>query len=314
MTRITPVIQEAQTNLANGASLLWVPAKVDLSPNRERLVWIYNTDRRDARTVVANPDLLGQFTDLGEPNTTAEEICNFARRFGILRICKHGLPASHSNSPDGSVYFGEDVGFVFERYPYCRPLGTSMGNENEGLEPLDRWRFFARHAQALLNVIILLGQDELANTDDWDILNENSNLKRISRDLTQQRLNCVAIVNTWLRVASVTPQIRYNYPPLREGYKIQLETDGFRGSRLFAYLACQLMTAAVGQGVSLCSGCGKVYPPTRKPNRNQNNYCQDCGTRTAWRDAARRKRANDKLELKMAAQKAQERAKKARKR
>jgi len=322
MTRVGP-LKEAQTNLANGIPLLWVPARIDLSPDKTRLVWTYNTETRHAKTVLPGTDLLGEFTDLGRPDTSPEEIRNFAKRYGILRICKHGLPASHSNSPYGSVYFGEDREFVTERIPYCQPLGTSFPNENEGFEPLDRWRFFARHAHALLNVIVSLSQDELAQTDDWAVLHKyTSNPERTGRDLVQQRLDSVAVVNTWLRVASVAPQIRYDFDQislrdrhksLRDWYKIQLETDMFRGSRLFAYLACQLMTAAVGQAVSLCSGCGKIYPPTRKPNRNQNNYCKDCSIRAAWRDAARRKRTNDKLKRE-AAQKTKERSNKTKKR
>ncbi len=301
-----------EVDLNGGPSDLWVPAKVELSTDNKRLLWTFATETEHSHFVGGDPNVLSQFAGLGRLEASPEAIRDFARRYGILRICKHGLPATHSDSPYGSVYFGEDSEFVTERFPYCRPLGTSFGNENEGFEPLDRWRFFARHARALLNVMVQLNLDEPGHEEDWTIVLEHSN-RGIGRDLIRQRLHCIAVVNTWLRVASVTPQIHYDHNPykhefknlvprgkpvprMREGYRIEFETEVFsRGSRLFAYLACQLMTAAVGKGVGLCSGCGKIYTPKeRKPKRNQNNFCSICGKAAAKREASRRWRANER--------------------
>lgn len=304
MTRFSD--DPGEVDLNGGASSLWVPASVDLSADKRRLVWSLSTETKHSQFVAADPDVLSQFAELARANTPVEVIRDFARRYGILRICKHGLPATHSDSPNNSIYFGEERDF--SRYPYCRPLGTSFGNENEGFEPVDRWRFFSRQARAILNVMAQFNLDELGLEEDWKTILEHANSDP-GRDLGQQRLDCVAVVNTWLRVASVIPQIHYDYNPFnhrlkhpaleaapktREGYRVEFETDlFFRGSRLFAYLACQLMTAAVGRGVGLCSGCGKIYtPPKRKPKRGQNNYCTKCGRAAATRDASARLRAN----------------------
>jgi len=284
---------------ATGFGLLIVPAEVDLSPDMKSLRWTLNTEDSFVRTVAAQAGILESFTRLrdGPP----ESIRDFARQWGILRICKHGLPATHSNSPYGSVYFGEDSSFVLNRYPYCHALGATPPGDDKGHEPVSAWQFFARHAWALLNVIAKLNQDEEGRASEWEILYEHSH-QGVGRDLVQQRLDCAAIVNTWLRVADVTPKIGSE---LRGGgvdfarYTIEFATDIFRGSTLFSYIACQLMTALLGTDIGLCAGCGEIYiAQERKPKRGQNNYCRDCGKKAAVRAAVARLRASPEYQQK----------------
>jgi len=268
-------------------------------------VWVFNSPPDYARSVVATDEVLSTFLQLG--SATPEAILDFARTWGILRLCKHGLPATHSHSPHGSVYFGEDTAYVFERYPYCQPLGTSALDDNEGYDPISGWRSISRMGKALVDIMAKLNRDELGSDDDWNVVYERSTMKRIGKDIVQQRLDCVSVVNTWLRVADLRPQLVYDWNPfnhewkdmkvadkprLREGTYIRFETDRFRGSSLFGHLACQLMTIALGHGVAVCSACGKMYGPRkRKPKYGQNNYCSKCGLKAARRDASSRYRA-----------------------
>ncbi len=299
-----------QFGRSDGYGFLTVPAKVNLNNTKDRLVWVFNSPPDYAGTVLATAEVLNTFLQLG--SATPEAILDFARSWGLLRLCKHGLPATHSHSPYGSVYFGEDSAYVLERYPYCRPLGTSALDDNQGYEPISDWRQISRMAKALIDIVAKLNQDELGREDDWNVLYERSTMNRIGQNIVQQRLDCVSVVNTWLRVADLKPQLVYDWNPfdhewksmkvadtprLREGTHIRFETDHFRGSSLFAHLACQLMTIALGHGVAVCSACGKMYGPRkRKPKHGQNNYCGKCGVKAARRDASSRYRARRRKE------------------
>jgi hypothetical protein len=67
-------------------------------------------------------------------------------------------------------------------------------------------------------------------------------------------------------------------------------TDRDHGG-LFAALAAELLSVIPEPwGVFLCTSCGVVTIPQRRPSRGR-RYCEKCGIRAAWRDAQRRFRA-----------------------
>jgi DNA-directed RNA polymerase subunit RPC12/RpoP len=57
----------------------------------------------------------------------------------------------------------------------------------------------------------------------------------------------------------------------------------------FPILALQLLLFVMGaQREAACSNCGRVYLPTREPQKDRNHYCPACGRRAANRAAIRR--------------------------
>ena len=76
------------------------------------------------------PGLLEQFVALSD--APDEDILRYARQWGVLVICHHGLPASHSE--------------------HCRPLTLPGRGRYVFWEPVENWRFFARHAQRVLEM------------------------------------------------------------------------------------------------------------------------------------------------------------------
>ena len=67
----------------------------------------------------------------------------------------------------------------------------------------------------------------------------------------------------------------------------------FAGRRLGSRGTFRMSRHAVGAGgerilgLSLCSGCGTPYLPTRRPASSRRHDCSQCGKRAAQRDASR---------------------------
>jgi hypothetical protein len=76
------------------------------------------------------PGLLEQFVALGD--APDEEILRYARHWGVLVICRHGLPASHSEQ--------------------CKPMSLPDQDRYVFWEPVTSWRYFARHAKEVLEM------------------------------------------------------------------------------------------------------------------------------------------------------------------
>ncbi len=298
-----------------------LPARVELSSSdKNKLIWVH-LERRKARRleprkaatrVSSPPDLLLKFAELADASPQA--ICDFARAWGVLCLCRHGLPATHSLLPGDWLYFSlaspktdDDLAKLRQGRAefddgYCRPLGIGHGVSlfyDEGCEYICDWRFFSRMARALLNVITKLNQDELGSQNDWKAILERATINwDYPQSVAEQRMECTHVVNAWVRLATLRPQLFYEGDPkLKEGYSVQLVGENYAaiGSPLFACLASQMMSVLLGRGIALCSGCGKIYSPRRrKPKRGQNNYCPDCGRTVALRHAQEKFRMKQK--------------------
>src|SRR5437879_2889633 len=70
----------------------WVPKDIRLE--KGRLVW-GDTHREDLEQVATSPQTIDGFLRLSD--ATPDEIFRYARRWGPIGFCKHGLPASHNS-------------------------------------------------------------------------------------------------------------------------------------------------------------------------------------------------------------------------
>ena len=78
----------------------------------------------------------------------------------------------------------------------------------------------------------------------------------------------------WLRFFQVRPRVIYN--PRRKRFDAKIRGS----SELAGALTLQIMLALTRSvGIAVCSGCGKLFPPSRRPNPNRNTYCGACGIR-----------------------------------
>jgi hypothetical protein len=271
------------------------------------------------------PGLLEQFVALGD--APDEDILRYARHWGVLVICGHGLPASHS----------ED----------CHPMHLRGRGRYLYWEPLASWRYLARHAHAVLEIAAATYNGQALDRDNidrllpmpprtkrrrpgrplLDILQNSkarpdgllygghsrqtiiehlfmdirdglmgremgsmkgrSHEEALAKTLSRQRLFVTHAVNCWLNWGRARPQIDW------EGSTptIELTTGGIwpmYADRLAGALALQLAYAvASSEGVATCFACGRFYTPTRRPAAGRRSFCPDCGLRAAWRTSKR---------------------------
>jgi hypothetical protein len=264
------------------------------------------------------PGLLEQFVGLSDASD--EDILRYARHWGVLVICRHGLPASHSE--------------------HCRPMTLSGRGRYVFWEPLASWRYFARHAKRVLEIaaatyngqvmesavtaqlfpmpppatrsgdapVVRRRRDKTVRFDrslyllherknifeHWfaDIL-ESGSTGPASRPpgktqtLTRQRAFVTYAVNCWLNWGRARPQIDWDGPTPT----IELTTGGILpmyADRLSGALALQLAYAvASSEGVATCFACGRFYTPARRPAAGRRSFCPACGVRAAWRTSKR---------------------------
>jgi hypothetical protein len=222
------------------------------------------------RTFRAGAGLLTEFLKLDE--ASAERILDYARRHGPLGFCRHGDP-EHRLLRHG-----------------CAPAVCTTNSRQPAVrEALQWWRSLAGHARALLNVAAQLFKGRV---DDLTLARLNPELL-FSPRLTRARRDPAPFVayglELWLRLFQVRPRATYN--ARRKRFEIRISG----APPLPGALALQIMLALTrSAGVAVCSGCGKIFPPSRRPNPDRNSYCNSCGMRAAWREAQARRRRRER--------------------
>lgn len=237
-----------------------VPAVIDLKDDVITWRWGDKHEENPDRPPAKAPDLLLEFARLSDPKSGADRILAFAKKWGVLEICHHGLPYSHNHLQE-----------YFLPNNYCTPLRYSDGDRRY-YEPIRRWWFFAAQARALLSVTARLRQGKPGLRKDWMVIfnwrPEDMHPPRfhgVDCDIDRQLV--VYMVNRWLALGNVRPVLQ------RDGERVFVTFD----TNLFGVLASQLMTAVSGTNrLGSCSACGMLYAPRRQPKSKQRNYCQGC--------------------------------------
>jgi hypothetical protein len=231
-----------------------------------------------SKRVVPEPGFLERFVELAEARD--ERILSFARRWGVLRLCKHDLPAYH---PEGA-WFGTGLirsktrwarspfasGRTWQPQTQCHWRGETEG---KGWEPVDAWRMWARRSRAMLALATELHRGRPGDREDW--LKASGADEYPGSDLhidqrPEQRWNTfVSILQEWLWLPKVLPWI-----DRRDG-RLIITLNSWSG--LFGAVVLQLVFAASrSDGLSICSGCKNAYTPTQRPARDRRRYCDTC--------------------------------------
>lgn len=206
-----------------------------------------------------NDGLLSGFLQLAEASATPEDVLAYARRYGLLLLCEHGRPWTHT-------------------LPYCPAVCHREG------EPVEAWFQLARRLRALLAVAAALREGKTSRDADFELAfgfewpgDERWPL------LDQSEL--AAATNELLEEFGAT--IELIWPPDAQGPQLAVAAHG-----LARNLARQTAFFVVdSRGLWVCTGCGRPYRPERKP-RSENHYCPSCREDgTAARDRKRRQRA-----------------------
>jgi hypothetical protein len=110
---------------------------------------------------------------------------------------------------------------------------------------------------------------------------------RMANSVELQRQLLGEVLNHWLELAGVRPRLDWSSPKPA----VQLGGRGLIGA-----LAVQLLLdCSRTDGLAVCTSCGTPFlPGPRRPRRDRNTYCSDCGIKAASRDAATRYRQTKK--------------------
>jgi hypothetical protein len=110
---------------------------------------------------------------------------------------------------------------------------------------------------------------------------------RMANSVELQRQLLGEVLNYWLELAGVRPRLDWSSPKPA----VQLGGRGLIGA-----LAVQLLLdCSRTDGLAVCTSCGTPFlPGPRRPRRDRNTYCSDCGIKAASRDAATRYRQTKK--------------------
>lgn len=199
-------------------------------------------------------------------------ILAFAREWGVLEICEHLRPATHSND--------------------CAPMRL-LGVKGEYREPLEAWYSYAGLFRSIIRIAAHVRQTQVGSDFDWSCILEHPRFNSIewlrlpSNDVAVHRERLMLVVNLLLSEASVKPVLQFD----SNRFKINFVGGLAIVCGLFGHLVTELMFAvAVSQRWYFCSECGVVYSPKRTPNPHRKNYCDECRHNANWRNAARTRR------------------------
>jgi len=243
-----------------------VPAHLALDGDRLRWDW-YSPDaplppKPGDHPVEIHPEgLLDSFLGIH----TADEVLGFAKRFGALMICEHGLPASH-NRGGGLIASTASPGG-------CQPSGWP----HDMWEPVSVWLHFAARARALIGIAAALHQGKPGALDDWAAIYAQPKPEYLSENLPPAKYHFRLAVQSWIDIGGINLSFRWD--------QAAAEPDLAVGGGTFAILTFQLVSAITRrQGVAICSNCQKPYlREGRKPQVGRRNFCPDCGPRAASR-------------------------------
>lgn len=253
------------------SGLRWRPPE-SIRPEGRGLRW-----RQTGEYIQAAAGMLEGFLRLA--SGPEARILQYARKWGVLGLCKHGLPY---------------LGMPHTRLAWCelqRERGT--GAHYGAWESFDSWRLYSKSAGSVLSVAAYLHRDRLAPADDVRAACAlvTPTVQRLLghepedsvATLDDQRVLVDGLVNLWLWLGGV----RIVFDWSRQGAVIGLGGHAWHHG-LFGALAVQLMLAVCrSDGLALCSACSKPYAPRRRLKARQRSYCPKCGRRAAIRDAAR---------------------------
>ena len=303
-----------ETSHGRGRTITARPLRVPpmVAIDGDRLVWEgvvreAGGRRLGARQVAIPPDLLARFVALADaPDAHIER---FARRYGVLMICEHGLPCSHQRATpvrrvvdratvDQLIEAGvmSIVAPLLEPVSDCYPLGW---REATTWEPIATWRRFSRHAGALLQLAAHVHQGgpttrraaearRAAHAPLWKVVYDRDPARvdawKVDTSGECGRWSLMEVVQEWLVLGDVRPRPEWGAADA---------TISLSGTGLFGALAVQLAFAVCqADGFASCSACGTPFVPQRRPAPGRRTYCEDCRAEgKPVRDAARAYRA-----------------------
>ena len=261
------------------SGLLQIPSRIELHDGFLWWDWLGEHNWMAERAPSAG--LLWQFVALA--TVSDHDVLAYARRWGVLLICEHGLPG-HVGNCELLGYAREFRGKELIR-DHFHPWAMVC-------EPIATWRFYAVQARAILTVAARLHEGRVPTPDEWAPIFMSFGLRELpagmnwsgevtplkcqppSRGLGKEppwwdqsvdfdRVQLAKVLNNWLAVAHVRFSISWGTPSQPGPPNV-----GVCGTSLFSAIAIQLVLAVARvAGFAVCSGCGSPVPRHAPPPR-----------------------------------------------
>lgn len=208
-----------------------------------------------------------------------EGALRFAQEYGVLAICEHGLPATHTCRPSLFFHEGQDR-------TSCLPHGWP-----HPAEPIDRWLHFARQIDAALRVAAALYDDRPGAIEDWETIFEDlkggqtqlpgwlrPTIGNLAESVAVGRFYLAGLINEWLALSGLQLRFAWGVLATKTGEAPRFEFGGPFLMGSFWALALQLAVAlSKSGGIAICEGCRRPYPTgKRKPQAKRRHYCLVC--------------------------------------
>jgi hypothetical protein len=269
------------------------------------------------------PGLLEGFIRLADGSD--EAVLRYARRWGPLWLCEHGVPWQYDGkecippATDSSPWCEESLDKWREYAREARAVlriarkldSGQPGSEDDwdetwtgGLflyatptsDRLTQWvggvefdEFDAALEEAHVEATEGASTRRRTTSSDPDELTEALMYESPSDyPLPLQERVLARNLNEWLAWGGVTPNLFW---------QDRKRSIRLAGNGLFGALAIQLLfDCCRTDGLAVCTACGTPYLPPKRPRRDRNAYCSDCGRAAAVRDAAARYRRSEKYQ------------------
>jgi hypothetical protein len=223
------------------------------------------------RSVRPGPRLLGDFLQLVD--APAVKISTYARHWGLIGVCREGMPFSWHRS-----------------FNPCAPLGLTRSMLTTAVskpprEPISVWRFLARQLRGFLNVAAAVREGDVASPRDVQDMRGQGSLALICEAdphhyrpaATPSNREHARAANMFMRqsraLTEIVPLFLWGPVILIHGATCR---PGDRLSGLYHALVMQAcMAAAQTQGWALCSVGNHPYERGRRTRSGQQNYCPD---------------------------------------
>jgi hypothetical protein len=199
----------------------------------------------------------------------AEGVREFARRYGWLALCAHGVPATHNPTIDDPVGIDRGLG--------CQPVYT---------EPVAAWLRIAAQARAILDVAASLHRNRRPDARSWRLAmgySEDGTGATAPTPLDPGRL---ADYREWLSI-EINGWLRLDPP--RPAFLWRSRPDVVLVCGTFGHIALQLAAACAGTAdLMRCDSCRQPYIRRRRAQAGRRNYCPGCRDSGAPQRDARR--------------------------
>ncbi len=228
---------------------------------------------RPVKVGAAQESLLGDFMQLAE--SPPETIAGFVRKWGVLGLCRHGLPDTHL--PRRSWVDLDLVDAI--PCPVYRPIPSTPPREAVKL-----WRGFSSQAWAIHRAAGLIHTNRRVPDELWERLRDLyppglvitteeyfrlRDIERSQESIEEHEFFLLGLaVQRWLQFGDVGVHVRW------DSHK---GTIKFGGTGLAGAIALQLALTCTSTGAFyICDGCLVTYIPDRRPTEGKNRYCDEC--------------------------------------